>query len=203
MHQSAQQPKTGFVDDPSTLIGDGAPYFTARQAPATQSMFRPEVEVRPVTTPVAAPANVKITGPCCFGGCKEWISGSEFNATTAEGANVGQFKKILPTSCGACIGRVCADLDEYEFNFTAAAGAVDKSAMVTGAFLYDYMFFEGGLEVLKCKTVGPCDRSTMINLCYCYCCGLTVPVRICIPWCLPCGCCGCLPGFPSCLSACS
>lgn len=185
-----------------------SPILTVRQAPCTQSMFRPDIEVRAAAQQVTEEPKLVFRGPCCFGGLKEWCSPMEFFAETpskegrGHGTRYGDFKKIIPMTCGDVCAQCCMDLNQYELKFLNNASPYDKVAMVTGAFLTNYQFFSGGLEIIKCSQapLNPyCDCTTHINCFYCYCCGLTLPCRVSIPWTLPLGCC---PGF-GCSSLCS
>ena len=125
-----------------------------------------------------------MTGPQCFGGCSELCKESRFNATGTDNNHKGYVVKEVPRTCMEVLREICTDKDSYRVVFNEGVSAKEKAALLTGALLIDFMYFER--DNGACSCVGGQD-CLCINCCYCYCMGCLCPCEMCIPNLLKCG----------------
>jgi hypothetical protein len=147
--------------------------FNTIQASACESPFKPRLDTRVGYQREGNPL-FTVTGPPCFGGCSALCIDATFGAEDDGGA-VGHVKKLAPQTFCECLKECCTDADSYELAFSETATPDQKLAMVSSAFLADYMLFEADR--------GPCywdgdQKACHIILCYMYCCGMIVPCKI-------------------------
>jgi hypothetical protein len=124
----------------------------------------------------------KIEGPCFFGGwseccCDFQFQTSHFNSAKRTG-DVALITKKKPASLAGAFVELFSDADVYtiKFNEEAKLSAAEKTTVMAGQLLADYMFFDGNTE--KCSQ----DEDAI----YCYCCyysciGAICPCYIAIP----------------------
>jgi hypothetical protein len=122
-----------------------------------------------------AEPSMKIATPCFFGGCKSLCIGDEFPITDQKG-NVGHLTKPPPPDCGACIKEICTDADDYFITYAADSTPDQKLAMLSGAFMADYMLFAHDNGPIYCESCYNCDIACTI--CNCYICGVIRPCTI-------------------------
>lgn len=138
--------------------------FRTKQAPCCEAMFEPVIQVRVPGNDVPV---LDLRGPMFFGGCSELCCSSKFATTNAEGKDIGFVKKKKPETCGQACAECHSDVDRYSIKFTENAGPGDKAAMVSAAFMADYMLFEqdnGMCTVRNGKVYITCFQ------CYCFGC---------------------------------
>jgi len=168
LHKGKLEGDIGEIKNPN-------PLFVVKQAPASQSMFEPVIQVFSPNAAEGSRAAVTIRGPCIYGGCSELCCDSVFQGTNADAKNVGKIKKKYPTNlCQACC-ECNTTLDRYDLTFQPTATPEEKVAMFTGAILTDYMLFESDHGMCQCR------NNTLYITCFnCYCCGVGCPCNICI-----------------------
>lgn len=115
-----------------------------------------------------------------FGGCAEFCFDSTFKITK-EG-HAGEFvtiQKKKPSSFVGVMTEMFTDSDVYELTFTdPSIDSHQKAALMSSAFLLDYIFFERDGD--KCGTER--DPQTGRNVCFIticnmYCFGMICPCR--------------------------
>lgn len=124
----------------------------------------------------------KIEGPCFFGGwsemcCTFTFFTSFFNSPSKAG-DVAIIKKKRPKSIAGALRELFTESDVYtiEFNQAAKLTAPQKSSIIAGQLLADYMFFDGNTE--------KCSQDDNFVYCYCFYCniiGALIPCYIAIP----------------------
>lgn len=160
LHDGHKSGDPGSLDDP-------APVFKVKQSTACEAMCAPELKViyEGVETP-----SMTITGPQCFGGCSELCCDSKFEAVNKSGDPAGEVKKLAPRDCSSVCAEMFTDSDKYLVTFGEDNSADDKAALLTSAFLVDFMYFEADQGMLNCRN-GNCSATC----CLCYCMGCTIP----------------------------
>jgi len=166
LHEGHKNRVDGILENP-------APVFRAQQAPASQSMFEPVVNV---FAHGATETSMQVTGPTCFGGCSEFCCPASFVATDPKGSPKGALIKPKPDGCCEVLKACCTPFDRYEMDYDANTSGEEKAAMLTSTFLTDQMYFEGDPGMC-----GRDDHGCYINLCYMYCAGCLIPCKLRLP----------------------
>lgn len=147
------------------------PVALARQASVGQSCCKPQIDS---FQPGGTEAELRITGPCCFGGCSELCFDSHFMAVNLKSEEtIGEVKKLRPATCMDAIKEMATDSDRFQIDFQKANNQ-QKMGLLTSAFLSDFMFFE--------QDNGMCRRTAggqiAITCFQCYVCGMLCPCGI-------------------------
>ena len=157
----------GHIEGDAGSIENGAPVFKVKQSTACEAMCAPELKV--TYTGSEDPA-MTINGPQCFGGCSELCCDSKFEAKNAKDEYAGEVTKLAPKTCGDACAEMFTDSDKYFVQFGDDQSPDDKAALLTSAFLIDFMFFERDNGMCTVK-----PDACYATCCLCYCCGCLVP----------------------------
>lgn len=151
------------------------PLFRIQQAPASEAMFEPRIQVKPCAGPTGEDTKVISTlkGPKIFGGCSEFCCDSTFVGTNAQGKDIGNVKKLKPVTCCDYITECATTLDRFQINYTPETSDDDRVAMMLSTMLADYMLFEHDDGCFRRNSDGSCSCTCWL----CYCCGMLVPCR--------------------------
>jgi hypothetical protein len=165
----------GLVEGDPGSIPDDTALFHAKQAPMSESMFEPKINIYKKN---ADEPMMTVTGPTFFGGCSELCFAAIFEAKDTEGKTRGSIVKPVPEGCCAICMQFCTNFDEFDINLAPDTTPEEKAAFVTSTILTDYMFFERdpGMCVYNDDT-----NMCVITLCLMYCGGCLCPCQICIP----------------------
>jgi hypothetical protein len=166
MHAGNVQGEVGALQNPN-------PLFIVKQAPASQSMFEPVLNV---TTPGDDFPVLTVRGPTFFGGCSELCCESHFGVTNRMGQSVGSMKKKVPSNCCQCCEAICTDLDRYDIKFEPTTTPQEKVALMTSTLMADYMLFEQDPGLCRYR-----NGVLKIHCCNFYCAGCLVPCTLIIP----------------------
>jgi hypothetical protein len=150
-------------------LGDANVMFTMRQAPAMESMFQPKINV---FAQGSSEPRISLTGPTFFGGCSELCCDSNFPVESPDGKDKGHMAKLAPRGFCDCLKECATDSDNFGVWFNENTAPDEKAAILSSAFLTDYMLFER--DTGKCRDTGSNIECT---LCLMYCCGCLCPVK--------------------------
>lgn len=160
----------GFIEGEAGSLLTQRPVFRAQQAPASQSMFEPVVNVYKAGESIPFQ---QMKGPTCFGGCSEFCFPAVFSATDPSMNPKGSLIKPKPDGCCETLKACLTPFDRYEMDFDTNASGEEKGAMLASTLLTDFMYFEGDPGMC-----GRDDVGCFVNLCFCYCAGCLIPCKL-------------------------
>lgn len=168
VHKGRVEGKPGKIENPKEI-------FTAKETRGCEGdLCHPQVKVY---APAQSKAEMTLTGPQCFGGCKDICCETKFEAAGQDFTQIkGNVSKMTAKSCGELCQQIFLAKDTYKIEYEAGASPKEKAEMLVGALLIDYMYFE--------RDKGPCacDKGICtINCCSCYCMGCLCPCVAVIP----------------------
>jgi len=109
-----------------------------------------------------------VKGPCC---CVSDLCGAKFSVHGADGAPVGEVKKLGVKSFKGAAKELGTDADNFELSFPVDTDVNVKALMIGALLMLDYTFFESGGATEFNPFTGTCK----LKCCDMYCCGCIVP----------------------------
>eukprot|EP00808_Paulinella_micropora_P030739 g50837.t1 len=144
-------------------IKSGQKMARVRQATCFEAFFNPTLFIIPEGSETH---NLKVKGPCIFGGCSELCVTSHFKVTNNSEQEVGEIMKLRPKNIQEAFSECATDVDRFQIDFKPELTGADRAALLTATFLADYMLFERDLGMLF-NNYESCGCTCF----QCYCCG--------------------------------
>jgi hypothetical protein len=176
-------------DEPESELGRGVDRTQAVKIgsaiqPICGGWYKPTIHLSAHEDPnnITDEPFAKIEGPLCFGGwsevCCDFKFFTSYYASPTKTGDVAIIKKKRPRSAAGLFTELFSESDVYtiEFNPDAKLSATQKSSVLAGQLLADYMFFDGNTE--------KCSQDDSAVYCYCFYCnimGALIPCEIIIP----------------------